>query len=67
MLGGIKDKINWLAANAEMVKHERLQARKFEGKYSLHFGVYRVIYSLDRAKRLITIHRIGHHKEVYGK
>ena len=38
ILVGIKDKINWLAANAEVIKHERLQAKKFKGEYSLHFG-----------------------------
>ena len=57
-LTGIKDKINWLAANAEVIKHERLQAEKFKGEYSLHFGAYRVIYSLERAKQLIIIHRV---------
>ena len=59
ILRGIKDKVNWLAANAEVIKHERLQAKKFKGEYSLHFGAYRVIYSLDRAKRLIIIHRFS--------
>lgn len=67
ILKGVKDKINWLAANAELIKHERLQAKKFKGEYSLHFGAYRVIYSLDRAKQLITIHRIGHHREIYRR
>ena len=67
ILKGIKDKINWMASNAEVTKHERLQAKKFKGEYSLHFGAYRVIYSLDRGKQLITIHRIGHHREVYRK
>jgi len=67
ILKDIKDKINWLAANAEVIKHERLQANKFKGEYSLHFGAYRVIYSLDRAKQLITIHRIAHHREVYRR
>jgi len=67
ILKGIKDKINWLAANAEVIKHERLQPKKFKGEYSLHSGAYRVIYSLDRVKQLIIIHRIGHHKEVYRR
>jgi mRNA interferase RelE/StbE len=67
ILKGIKDKIDWLANNAEVIKHERLQAKKFVGVYSLHFGAYRVIYSLDRAEQLITIHRIGHHREVYRR
>ena len=67
ILKGIKEKINWLAANAEVIKHERLQAKKFRGEYSLHFGAYRVIYSLDRAKQLIIIHRVKHHREVYGR
>ena len=67
VLRGIKGKINWLAANAEVIKHERLQAKKFKGEYSLHFGAYRIIYSLDRAKQLIIVHRVGHHKEVYRR
>ncbi len=67
MLRGIKDKIDWLAENAEVIKHERLQAMKFKGGYSLHFGAYRIIYSLDRTKRLIIIHRVGHHREIYRR
>lgn len=67
ILTGIKDKINWLAVNAEVIKHERLQAKKFKGEYSLHFGAYRVIYSLDRVKQLIILHRVGHHKEIYRR
>jgi len=67
VLRGMRGKVNWLADNADLIKHERLQTKKFKDEYSLHFGAYRVIYSLDRTKQLITIHRIGHHREIYRR
>ena len=57
-------KIYWLAANADVIAHERL---KGHWEYSLHCGQYRIPYSLDRANKVITIEDIGKHDEAYRR
>ena len=57
-------KIYWLAENADVIAHERLQGH---WEYSLHCGQYRIPYSLDRANKVITIEDIGKHDEVYRR
>ncbi|HFD40829.1 MAG TPA: hypothetical protein ENJ31_13385, partial [Anaerolineae bacterium] len=61
---GILDKIEWLAENAEAIKHERLQGRR---EFSLHCGQYRLPYLLDRRKGLIVIVAAGKHDEAYRR
>jgi mRNA-degrading endonuclease RelE of RelBE toxin-antitoxin system len=61
---GIHGKIIWLVDNVDAIGHERLKGH--EG-YSLHFGQYRILYTLDRARHLITIEDIGRHDEVYRR
>ena len=62
--GDILDKIEWLAQNAEAIKHERLKGKK---DFSLHCGQYRLLYALDRENRVIMIEIVGKHDEAYRK
>ena len=39
----IADKIEWLAQNADKIKHERLQGKRFKGKYKLRVADYRIV------------------------
>lgn len=46
------------------------QTAKLEGGeelYRIRVGDYRVIYSVDREARLVTIHHVRHRREVYRK
>ena len=46
------------------------QAVKLEGGeelYRIRVGDYRVIYAVERAARLVTIHYVRHRREVYRK
>ncbi len=46
------------------------QTVKLEGGeelYRIRVGDYRVIYGVDRAARLVTIHYVRHRREVYRK
>ena len=61
---GIVSKIYWLAENVDAIGHERLKGHK---EYSLHFGQYRVLYTLDRTSHLVIIEDIGRHDEVYRR
>lgn len=60
----ILDKIKWLAEHfGELIPLPL--AGHLRGLYKLRVGNYRVIYSFDTASQTITIHRIGHRKEIY--
>ena len=61
---GILNKIEWLAQNADDIRHERLRGHR---DFSLHCGQYRVIYLWDKRSKKITIELIGKHDEVYRK
>lgn len=61
-------KIKWLSENFGDVSHQGLSAN-LSGLSKLRIGDYRVIYSFDdeaeREITSITIHRVGHRREVY--
>jgi len=58
----IAAKIQWLAENADVIKHEKLKGAR---QYSLHCGQYRILYELERRRKVIIIEKIGKHDEVY--
>ncbi len=46
------------------------QALKLEGGedlYRIRVGNYRVIYGVDRAAKMVTVHYVRHRREVYRK
>lgn len=38
---------------------------KFSGCYKLKVGDYRAIYEVFHNKKVVTIHKVGHRKEIY--
>lgn len=60
----IGKKIDWLAENLEQITPMPLSAN-LAGFFKLRVGDYRVIYSFDEDIRVITIHQIGHRREIY--
>ena len=57
-------KVEWLAANADNIDHERLKGRV---ESSLHSGQYRIPYRVDRVKRLILVEDVDKHDAAYRK
>jgi mRNA interferase RelE/StbE len=57
-------KVRWLAENFDTAVPEPLSGQ-FKGAYKLRVGDWRVIYSVPHKKRLITIHLVGHRREIY--
>ena len=57
-------KIRRLAENFEIAVPEPLSGH-FKGAYKLRVGDWRVIYTVAQKKRLITIHLVGHRREIY--
>lgn len=59
------NKIRWLSDNFENISPQALSA-DLSGLFKLRVGDYRVIYSFDLESQQITIHKIGHRREVYN-
>jgi len=60
----ILSKLKWFSENFEMMNPLTLYGQ-WKGKYKLVVGDYRVIYTLNYAEKRITVHLIGHRKEIY--
>ena len=60
----ITDKLTWLSENIENITPISLKG-DFSGLYKLKVGDWRIIYDIDHKKKVITVHKIGHRKEIY--
>jgi len=60
----IMDKVDWLVANVDSVKHRQLFG-SFSDFYKLRVGDYRVLYRMNREKELVRIEDIDHRSEIY--
>ena len=60
----ITKKIEWLSENLDTVSPQALKG-KFYGMFKLVIGDWRVIYTADFTSKIITVHLIGHRKEIY--
>jgi mRNA interferase RelE/StbE len=58
-------KIHWLAENLDNLSLQALSA-DLSGLFKLRVGDYRVIYSFDIQTQRITIHKIGHRRDIYN-
>ena len=57
-------KVQWLSQNFALIVPQPLKG-KFEGTYKLVIGDWRVIYSADFNKEILTVHLARHRSEVY--
>ncbi|MCR4320468.1 MAG: type II toxin-antitoxin system RelE/ParE family toxin [Candidatus Brocadiaceae bacterium] len=60
----IFDKLKWLIENVDSVEHLQLKG-KYSGLYKLKVGAYRVVYEIDHEKKIITVHKVGHRRDIY--
>lgn len=60
----VLEKFKWLIENIESFSHASLHG-KLSGLFKLRVGDYRAIYDIDRANKIVVIHKIGHRREVY--
>ncbi len=58
-------KIKWLAENFNQITPQPLSAN-LSSLFKLRVGDYRVIYSVDQNAEYITVHRVGHRREIYN-
>ncbi len=57
-------KLYWLAEHADVVQHDALTGQ-WAGLYKLRVGDYRVLYKVNYTRQIISIHVIGHRREIY--
>ena len=63
----ILDKLEWIGANAQLIRHQALQGKQWEGLYRYRVGDYRLIYQLNVSKHQIVVLKIGHHRDIYKR
>jgi mRNA interferase RelE/StbE len=57
-------KIRWLSENFDDANPQALSA-DLSGFFKLRVGDYRVIYSFNTEIQLMTIHKVGHRRDIY--
>ena len=60
----ILNKLKWLIQNIDTISHKQLK-RELRGLYKLRVGDWRVIYEIDDAAEVVTIHKVGHRRDIY--
>ena len=59
-------RLKWLSENLDNVTPEALTA-DLKGLLKLKIGGHRVIYEIKRGEHLLTIHFVGHRRDVYKR
>ena len=60
----ILTKIRWLSENFDNLTPEMLIA-EWKGLFKLRIGSYRVVYTVSQKDQLITVHLVGHRRDIY--
>lgn len=61
----IINKIKWLSEHFDNVNHLQLKGMEWKNKFKLRMGDYRIIYSFNYERKIISIHLIGHRSRIY--
>ena len=62
----VLNKLRWLAENVDRITPEPLTG-DWKGVFRLRAGSYRILYTIQRTERRITVHLIGHRRDVYKR
>ena len=60
----IRIKLDRLCENCDTWPHKALKGRD-RGKFRLRMQNYRIVYTFNRQKKELVVHRIGHRSSVY--
>ena len=60
----ILTKIRWLSENFDNLTPEVLIG-EWKGLFKLRVGSYRVVYTVSQKDQFITVHLIGHRRDIY--
>jgi mRNA interferase RelE/StbE len=59
-------KLKWLSQNFDALAPEALMG-ELKGLRKLRVGDYRVIYTVNPAQHALTVHLIGHRRDIYTR
>ena len=57
-------KIEWLSLHFNEVPREPLSGQ-FKTVFKLRVGDWRILYTVDQPQAVITVHAIGHRRQIY--
>ncbi len=60
----ILDKLKWFLQNIEAANFKPLEGN-LSGMYRLRVGDWRVIYEINHNDKVVTVHKVGHRREIY--
>ncbi len=60
----VLNKLKWLVQNIEAITPLPLEGN-LSGLYKLRVGDWRVMYEVNHNDRVITVHKVGHRREIY--
>ena len=60
----VLDKLKWLIQNINNISPLPLHG-KYSGLFKLRVGDWRIVYEVKHNEKIITVHKIGHRKEIY--
>lgn len=60
----VLNKLKWLTQNIEGITPLPL-GRNLVGLYKLRVGDWRVMYEVNYDDKVITVHKVGHRREIY--
>ena len=61
----VLDKLKWFLQNIGAVNFKPLEGN-LSGLYKLRVGDWRVIYEVNHNDKVVTVHKVGHRKEIYN-
>ena len=60
----VSDKLTWFSENIHILKLQSLKSN-LSGFFKLRVGDWRVLYEVDHAQKIITVHKVGHRSDIY--
>ncbi len=60
----VLNKLKWFVQNIDAITPLPLEG-KLSGLYKLRVGDWRVMYEVNHNDRIITVHKVGHRREIY--
>ncbi len=58
------DKLKWLVQNIDRINPLPLRS-DLAGLYKLRVGDWRIIYEINYDEQIITVHKVGHRRDIY--
>jgi len=58
-------RIRWLSEHFDDIMPEPLKGKAWRGVYKFRAGDYRALYAVNRDRRLLTVHAVGHRRDIY--